>query len=141
MKTFIISGFPGVGKSWLKNKYKEGISDSDSSQFPKDDFPQNYIKHIKSLIGDKSIILTSTHKEVLDGLESENIDYILVYPQKELKEEYLERYKERGSPEGFIKLLDSKWDEFMSDLENTYPKKRIILKEGQYLKDIFKKNE
>ena len=141
MKTFIIAGFPGIGKSWLNKKYGNDISDSDSSQFPKEDFPSNYIEHIKSLIGKKPIILTSTHKEVLDGLESENIDYILVYPQKELKEEYLERYKERGSPEGFIKLLDSKWDEFMSDLENTYPKKRIILKEGQYLKDIFKKNE
>jgi hypothetical protein len=42
-KTYIVAGFPGIGKSWLKNKYGEKISDSDSSTFPKDEFPQNYI--------------------------------------------------------------------------------------------------
>lgn len=139
-KTYIIAGFPGIGKSWLKDKYGGYISDSDSSTFPKDEFPQNYITHIQSLIGKKTVILVSTHKEVLEGLESNNIDYILVYPQRKLKPEYLKRYKERGSPEGFVNLLDSKWDNFMDDLEQrTKPKQRIILKKGEYLKDILNK--
>ena len=138
-KTYIIAGFPGVGKSWLKNKYGDKISDSDSSQFPKDEFPQNYINHIKSLIGNKIVILVSTHKEVLQELENNNIDYILVYPNRELKDEYLERYKQRGSPEGFINLLNNKWDEFHNDLENTKPFKRIVLNKGEFLKDILNK--
>lgn len=111
-KTYIIAGFPGVGKSWLKDNYGETVSDSDSSQFDKADFPNNYITHLKGLIGVKDIVLVSTHKAVLEGLESEGIDYILCYPKRELKDEYLERYKQRGSPEGFIKLLGDKWDEF-----------------------------
>jgi hypothetical protein len=138
-KTYIIAGFPGVGKSWLKNKYGDKISDSDSSQFPKDEFPQNYINHIKSLIGNKIVILVSTHKEVLQELENNNIDYILVYPNRELKDEYLERYKQRGSPEGFINLLNNKWDEFHNDLENTKPFKKIVLNKGEFLKDILNK--
>lgn len=135
-KTYIIAGFPGVGKSWLKNKYGNNISDSDSSKFSKDNFPQNYIDHIKSLIGNKIVILVSTHKDVLNKLEEEGIEYSLVYPNRDLKQEYLERYKQRGSPEGFINLLDNKWDEFHNDLEQTNPDKRIILKQGEYLKDI-----
>lgn len=138
-KTYIIAGFPGVGKSWLKNNYGDLISDSDSSKFPKDEFPQNYINHIKSLIGEKLVILVSTHKEVLNKLEDEKIPYILVYPDKNLKQEYLERYKQRGSPEGFINLLDIKWDEFHNDLEQANPKNKIILQKGEFLKDILNK--
>lgn len=135
IKTVIIAGFPGVGKSFLYNQYGEDVSDSDSSKFSKDNFPQNYIEHIKSLIGGKKLILVSTHKEVLEALENEGLGYILVYPKRELKEEYIQRYKDRGSPEGFINLLNSKWDEFHNDLENTNPKRRIILNKGEFLKD------
>ena len=60
-KTYVISAFPGCGKSWcfnnLQDKYK--MLDSDSSNFSwaygeegqklgrNPDFPQNYISHIK----------------------------------------------------------------------------------------------
>lgn len=137
-KTYIIAGFPGVGKSWLKNKLGDEVSDSDSSKFPKDEFPQNYINHIKSLIGNKKIILVSTHKEVLNELEKENLDYILVYPNRELKDEYIKRYKERGSPEQFLNLLNNKWDSFINDMEKANPKKRIVLNKGEFLKDKLK---
>lgn len=137
-KTYIIAGFPGVGKSWLKNKLGDEVSDSDSSKFPKDEFPQNYINHIKSLIGNKKIILVSTHKDVLNNLEKENLDYILVYPNRELKDEYIKRYKERGSPQAFLDLLNNKWDSFINDMENANPKKRIVLNKGEFLKDKLK---
>lgn len=137
--SIIIAGFPGVGKSYLHSIYGDNqISDSDSSKFPKEDFPNNYIKHIKSLIGKKKIILVSTHKEVLKGLEEENIDYILVYPRSECKDEYLQRYKNRKSPQEFINLLDKKWDSFIEDLKNSNPTKRIILNPGEFIKDRIK---
>tara|TARA_R110000851_G_scaffold274975_1_gene427538 strand:- start:413 stop:835 length:423 start_codon:yes stop_codon:yes gene_type:complete len=134
-KTTIIAGFPGVGKSFLKNEFGESVSDSDSSTFPKDKFPQNYINHIKSLIGKKRLIMVSTHKEVLEALEDNDIEYILTHPERGLKDEYLKRYEERGSPKGFVDLLDNKWDDFMSDIRDTKPKRRIVLKAGEFLKD------
>lgn len=137
-KTYIIAGFPGIGKSFLKNQYHQSVSDSDSSTFPKDQFPQNYIDHIKSLIGEKKLILVSTHKDVLNKLEEEKIDYILAYPKRELKGEYLERYKKRGSPQVFLDLLESKWDSFLNDMETANPKKRIVLNEGEFLIDKIK---
>jgi hypothetical protein len=133
--TLIIAGFPGIGKSYLKKQYGESVSDSDSSKFPKDEFPQNYIKHLKSLIGKKSIILVSTHKVVLNGLENENIPYILAHPKFDLKNEYLERYKERGSPTHFIELLKNNWNNFFEDMNSAKPIYRMVLGRDQYLKD------
>ena len=50
----LISGFPGIGKTYYKQKSELNVLDSDSSKFSwieKDvrhpDFPQNYIDHIK----------------------------------------------------------------------------------------------
>lgn len=133
--TLIIAGFPGIGKSFLKKEYGELVSDSDSSKFPKDEFPKNYIKHINSLIGKKSIILVSTHKEVLKGLEDAKISYILAYPREDLKNEYLRRYEERGSPAHFIELLDTNWTQFHADLKEAKPIFRMILSYDEYLKD------
>lgn len=136
MKSLVIAGFPGVGKSYLKKLAPKGdISDSDSSTFPKDGFPENYLDHIESLRDKVAIILTSTHKEVLNGFEERGIPYVLVHPKPSNKKEYLQRYIDRGSPKEFVELLDNKWIEFMNDLYDADPSLRIELGEGEYLKD------
>ncbi|WP_039240936.1 hypothetical protein [Clostridium botulinum] len=143
--TIIISGFPAVGKSYLfNNKNELKILDSDSSQISwisegvrHPNFPQNYIEHIKDNIGKADIILVSSHKVVRDALKSNNIDYVIVYPSITLKNEYIQRYKERGNNEGFINMIDENWDSFISEIEEeTFPTK-LRLWGGQYLKDIF----
>ena len=119
INTVIYAGFPGVGKSYFFNNSNNlVVSDSDSSQFSwiierrpngarvrNPEFPNNYIKHIKSLIGKVDIIFTSTHKEVIDAMIAAGIDFTIVYPSVELKDEYLKRYRERGSDDSFIGLL------------------------------------
>ena len=110
MNTKVISGFPGVGKSYLFNNTDLKVLDSDSSNFSwiKDsegrntkernpDFPQNYIDHIKKNIGKVDIILTSSHDVVRKALKESCIDYILVHPNIRAKEEYIERYTQRGN--------------------------------------------
>ena len=137
-ETLIISGFPGIGKSFLTKEFGNSVSDSDSSKFDKKDFPKNYIKHIKDLIGKKKIILVSSHKEVLDELEKLDSNFIIISPERELKEEYIQRYKDRGSSEEFVKLLTEKWNNFIDDVEK--PRKnawKIKLKKGEFLKDYF----
>lgn len=76
----IISAFPGCGKSFLKEIINTGVrvSDSDSSHFPKDQFPQNYIEHIKGL--DSDIALVSSNKEVRASLVDNNMPFFLCYP-------------------------------------------------------------
>ncbi len=129
MRTKIISAFPGTGKSYYHNKYPNETLDSDSSNFSwiKDEdgnntkernpnFPENYIEHIKSNIGKYKYIFVSSHKEVRDALLDNCIFFYIVYPESDRKEEFLKRYKDRGNPEGFIKLVDENWNSWLDEI-------------------------
>lgn len=133
----VISGFPGVGKSSYVKKNKD-VQDSDSSKFDKTEFPQNYIEHIKKCIADGKTVLVSSHKDVRDALIKEKINFTLVYPDKSLKDEYLKRYSERGSPESFNTLLDKNWNEWIDQIESISSKyvTKKKLKSGQFLEDV-----
>lgn len=144
-KTKVIAGFPGIGKTYfMKHNSDKSISDSDSTNFSWADeekternpeFPSNYIQHIKDNLGKVDIILVSTHDEVRKALEDNKIEYTLVYPDKELKDEYIKRYSERGSDYKFMDFINTRWDDMINGLEKeTYPKK-VSLKSGQFLSD------
>lgn len=153
MRTMIISGFPGVGKTeYFKHQEEHGriCLDSDSSEFSwiKDEngnntkernpeFPNNYIKHIKDSIDKVDIIFVSSHDVVRKALEEEKVYYILVYPEIEAKEEYINRYKKRGNNDGFINFISNSWESFIKDMDKeTFPYK-IKLKENQYISSLF----
>jgi hypothetical protein len=132
-QTFVISAFPACGKSYCFNNHQDkySILDSDSSEFSwvKDsegnntkernpDFPSNYIKHIKDNIGKVDIIFVSSHEVVRKALFENDIKTIIVYPNKNLKDEWVRRFKERGNNEGFIKFISDNWDNFIDDIQN-----------------------
>ena len=146
--TKIISGFPAVGKSYLFNSNNNlTILDSDSSQFSwikkgvrHPEFPQNYIDHIKQNIGKVDIILVSSHKIVRDALKENKINYILVYPARILKQEYINRCYKRGDDSSFISMLDKNWDVFINEIkEEKFPVK-LRLWDEEFLGDIFIKD-
>lgn len=144
-KTIIISAFPATGKTYFYQTVNLKVSDSDSSQFswlpnkqrnPK--FPQNYIDHIKKLIGNVDIILVSSHKTVRDALVKEGLKFTLVYPDRKLRVQYLIRCAVRGSDEGFITMLDKMWDSFIDEMEAQEKCDHIVLKNGEYLTERFR---
>ena len=138
MKTTLISAFPGTGKTYFFNNTDKIVLDSDSSKFDKKDFPQNYINHIKNNIDKADIILISSHKEVRDALVANNLYFTLVYPEKNLKDDYVLRYLNRGSPDVFIFLLKNNWDLWIDELKNQENCNHIVLKRNQYIFDIIK---
>ena len=149
-QTFVISAFPACGKSYCFENYQDKFSmlDSDSSEFswvkdsegnntkernPK--FPSNYIEHIKTNIGKVDIIFVSSHEVVRKALADNNIKTIIVYPNKNLKEEWIRRFKERGNNDGFINFISNNWDNFINDIEfdgNGFLKQRLN-EESSYL--------
>jgi len=135
--TLVVSAFPGCGKSHLfRNKGDKKILDSDSSTFDKSQFPENYIKHIKSNIGDVDIILVSSHKEVRDALVDKGIKFTLVYPNMDIKDEYIQRYIDRGNDGKFVELLKQNWENWVEELNQQSGCEKIKLDSGQYLSDV-----
>jgi len=143
-KQMLVVAFPGTGKSYYVN-YGEGsgympqgfATDSDSSKFDKSEFPENYIRHIKEKISDGyARIFISSHKEVRDALVENDLQFTLVYPQKELKQEYLKRYKERESSQSFIDLIDNNWDSWIEELKTQKGCNHIELESGQFISNI-----
>ena len=146
-KTKLVLGFPGVGKTiyYTQNKNRIKVLDSDSSTFPKEGFPSNYMDHILSNIGKYDIIFISTHEVVRRALKKLNIfsndkvgGVYLVYPDVHLKDVYLERYKERGNDAKFIKILDTMFENWIDELENESPKftKIKINDDGIYVSNL-----
>jgi len=138
--TMIFSGFPGVGKTYYAKNTDLKVLDSDSSTFSwiskgvrNPDFPTNYMEHIKSNIGKVDVIFVSTHKDVRNSLVALQLPFTLVYPRQELKEEYLERFRKRGSIEGFVSLMEDNWGTFLSELHKQQNCDKIELCSNSYI--------
>lgn len=163
----VVSATPGTGKSTItKDAEKYGLNhchvhydnhtreyeltvpnsplvpvfDSDSSTFDKSEFPGNYIKHIKEVLEKfpDVVIFVSSHDNVREAMAEAGIKYVLAYPERELKGDYLERYKERGSPEKFIALMDEKWNDFIDSVQDDPAERHLVLSEGEFLVDVLK---
>lgn len=127
----IISGFPGVGKSFAATYHNVSDGsrckylDLDSSTYSwtvpgvrNPNFVEDYLKAIMDNMHKADYIFISSHKEVRDKLQEANVPYTLVCPRQDLKSEYLDRYRRRGSSKEFIAFMDTNWDKFISDISN-----------------------
>lgn len=137
--TLLCAAFPGTGKTTMFNKFADSekiILDSDSSKFSKDQFPQNYLQHIKDNIGKVDIICISSHKEVREDLVANGLPFTLIYPDKSLKDEYVARYKDRGNSSQFIELVENNWDLWIEECEDQKGCEHIILPSMIFVGDV-----
>lgn len=159
----LICAFPGTGKSTIsKNAEKYGLKkanirfderegvvydilrepentpvvfDSDGSLFDKLNFPDNYIKHIQEVLEweDGAIVLGSSHDEVRERLREAEVPYTLVFPKRELKGEYLERYRKKGRAPEFISMMETRWNDFIDSCEEDPTPNKIVLGEDEFI--------
>jgi hypothetical protein len=130
----IISAFPGTGKSFLSRLYPDRISDSDSSNFDKSLFPNNYIEHIK--MSTAELTLVSSHLDVRNALRDNGLEFTLIYPHEDLRDEYVKRYRDRYSSEEFIDLLHSNFENWIMTMRADPCPNHIVLDAGEYLTDL-----
>lgn len=146
MVTKVISAFPGTGKSYCASNTKQSVVDLDTGDYTQGyaddgkvrnpDFPNNYMLAIKEHIGKADVLFVGCQPEVIAALRKEGIAFTLVYPKQELKDEYVNRFRDRHSPQQFIDLLFKNWDLFLNFLENQKDCKCIILDSKQYISDV-----
>lgn len=100
----IIVGYQCIGKSTLaKNMYD--CIDLESSNFFVDgkrdeDWYKVYVNIAKNLSDQKNIVFISSHKIVREYLNEQNIEFLVVCPSLELKEEWLKKLKDRYDETG-----------------------------------------
>ena len=136
----IISGFSNIGKSSLK-KFKDiNYIDFDTHFFRKEEgWEKMYVECLLALSSKYDYVFITTHGVMLEELIKRGIEYYLVYPKRELKEEYRERAISRNSSEEFVNGFFSRWDEHISDCEKNTFAKKIVLESGEYLSDVIDK--
>ena len=155
MKTKVYSVFPACGKTWLykhQEDYGLKILDSDSSQFNwirdngqkirNPDFPNNYIKHIKENIGKCDCIFVSSHASVREALDKEGIDFTIVYPESNLKAEWIGRcfIREQNNEKGCgAEAIYNNWEQWILEcVETGIDHEEIVLKSREHLSDYFR---
>lgn len=106
----IICGYAGTGKSTAAKKFV-GVVDLESTPFQKD--WETYARVAKHMSDQGYVVLVSCHNELRETLFKENIEYLVVYPGMDQKEEYQKRYEGRGNSEAFIRMQMSHWSEWV----------------------------
>ena len=162
----VIYGFAGCGKSTLAKKYcdKNIFIDLESSDYKyiltdkqklesveerkgtkrkvNPDFPQNYFNAILDARKKYEYVFVA-----LCGIiecSKNGVDYWMLFPDYDCKDEYIERYKERGNGKGFVRKFEENFDNYVKMCyENKRPlcSRKIVLHKGEFLEDVLKREK
>lgn len=153
----VISGFAGIGKSTLQERYTNVIDlessdfkwiylDEETEKMDKESrkgvsnriknpiWPLNYVREIIKKTSEYDIVLVSQDKEVRDCLMENSVSYIVCFPKKDCKEEFIQRYINRGNNDCFISLISSNFEIWIDALMEEETNK-IIMEPGEFLED------
>lgn len=163
MKGVIVSGFAGIGKTTVEKKYPGRVIDMESSDFKwlygdsqtesmekearkgtankriNPEWPTNYVEAIKKVAEQFDVVLISQQDDVRALLDQNEIEYVLVFPAIECKQEYLSRYILRGNQQVFVKLMKANFEKWIQSLMQCSQRK-FIMQPGEHLEDVLKKN-
>ena len=144
--------YTATGKSTLGKKYSNVI-DMESTLYKyglqvenekikgtnrnlNEEYPNNYFKALFDVKDKYDYILISDYI-CNDWLIENGFEYWQIYPNKELKEEYLKRMESRGNIKDFIDYQSKMWDEWIDGCANDEnATKHIELQQGQHLEDV-----
>ncbi|QLI71460.1 uncharacterized protein G6M90_00g078880 [Metarhizium brunneum] len=119
----IICGFPGIGKSELADQpllvpdYR--IIELDSAGFfsfhGSANFVAEYCKALKEACQRNTIVLASTHDEVLDQLSLQPLPIVLLHPRWWEKDQWIARLQSRGASDALVNLVQNDWYTLMDN--------------------------
>lgn len=134
MRTIVISAYPASGKTYMYSNYNGNpyiMLEADINKFKwtvddkghitndiNPDFPENYINYVKDNIGKVDVIFISYDKEMRDILSSRGIRYFLVYPDKQMKKDWVRRMMMQGKRGDFINYIIENFDASIDEIES-----------------------
>ncbi len=147
-----IYAFTATGKTELNKKYKNVI-DMESTKYKylnyeekeenkstdriiNKEWPNNYYMALEEVKDKYDYILIS---DIIcnNYLHKNNYEYWWIYPNIDLKEEYLKRCRDRGNNKEFIDWYSKLWNQWIKDcLNDKNATRHIELKSKQYLEDV-----
>lgn len=135
LTTTLFAAFCGSGKTYICEKTNIKAIEIEYWKY-KDGLQKEYIDDVRKNIGKVDYIFISTDPEGLKLLHENGFEITLVYPENELRNEYLDRYILRDSPYDFIGTFMKYWNLWIDELKDQKYCKHIVLKSDQYLKDV-----
>ncbi len=103
-------------------------------------FYTNYLLAILEANKKYEYVLIPTIEQILRRLENEfHMPFIVVYPSIELKEQYKQRYIDRGNTQNFLEVFIEQWDDRIHALMEYDTNKSIVLSDGEYLTNVKEK--
>ena len=126
----IIAGFPCTGKTTMGKKYanvidlsstrfhyivepdkiNEQLKGNEKQHAVNPDWPQNYINEVIRLQDKYDIVFVCDRVDVLSLMVSQNIDFSVALPYQNQKYDYVQRAKQRGNNEKFLKICEERFD-------------------------------
>ena len=136
LNTKLCAAFCGVGKTYVCEKTDIKAVEIEYWKYKEKGLKKDYIEDIKKYIGKVEYIFVSTEPEGIKLLHDEGFDITLVYPENDLRNEYLDRYVARDSPYDFIGSYMKYWNNWINELKKLDYCKHIVLKSGEYLQNV-----
>ena len=142
MKGRIIAAFPCSGKTHAVTKYYNMLNCIDHdfydwryrSTYKEDEWLDHYMIRMQQLRKKFEYVFVNALPEIILKLPK---DSIIIYPNRNMKAEWLTRAKSRGGVSKFPQLLEEKWNEWVDACKN-WPGKSYVLYKEEYLSDIIK---
>lgn len=133
--TVLCAAWCGTGKTYVCDKTNVKACEIEYWKYKDNGLQKEYLQDIKSQIGKVDYIFISTDPDGLKLLNEEGYDITLVYPENELRNEYLDRYIDRDSPYDFIGTFMKHWHIWLDELKQQDYCNHVVLKSGEYLRD------
>ncbi len=136
VKTVLCAAFCGTGKTFVCEKTDIKAVEIEYWKYKDKGLYEEYIEVVKKYFGKVDYIFISTDPDGLGLLHKQGFEITLVYPQNELREEYLNRYINRDSPYDFIGVFMKYWHVWINELKELKYCQHIVLGKGEYLHDV-----
>ena len=86
------------------DKINEQLKGNEKQHKVNPNWPQNYIDEVVRIKDNYDVVFVCDRVEILSLMISQNIDFLIAMPHKNLKCDYIERAKQRGNNEKFLKI-------------------------------------